>query len=802
MKIITLSLSLICISILCAAAQTGSVKGVVKDAQTGEKLPNIEVFLDGNTKVFTLTDQEGAYLLENIPTGFRKILFRGIAYGELRSEPIQITVAKVQTLDVQLTATTTELGEVQVVGRSSRRIENPPIGVYKLNIQQIEKSPGGNRDISKVVQNLPGVAAMPINRNDLIVRGGGPNENKFYLDRIEIPVLNHFQTQGASGGNASLVNSDFLNGATLYTSAFPASRANGLSSVLDLRMKEGNPDKFKVKFSVGASDVALTLDTPLGQKTNLIASYRVSYLQFLFQALKLPFLPTYQDAQFKLSHHFDDRNSLYIIGLGSLDKNRLNLSMNDLPPDRKQILDYLPQNDQWSYVVGAVYNHRTDNGSLDVILSTNKLNNSLQKWIDNNPTNPKSLDYRSNETEVKARVEYNTALGRGYILNGGVSADRGFYDNRTSQLIYIGPTPVNNSYATELALTRYAAYVAVDKVYFKEKLRLNLSLRMDGNSYSAKMNNPLRQLSPRLAASYAFVPHWSVNANVGRYYQEPGYTAMGYRDGQGVNVNRDRLRYIESDQATLGIAFDPNSGQRVSIEAFYKGYSRYPMSLVDSTAIGSNGSDVFAIGAEPVASIGKARAYGFEVMYRNDDLLGCMFNVTYTYYYSQYRKLDSKWQPTGDYIASNWDYRHLFNIMLSRSFKRGWDVGMRWRFAGGAPSTPYDVVKSSQVDVWQSNRRPVLNYSLVNSQRLPSFHQLDLRVDKSWYFKKWTLSLYVDIQNLYNYRAYGREILMPQTDLNGNYIRDPKNPNQYLMESFANEIGGTIIPTFGIIIEL
>lgn len=802
MKNFTLTTLIICLSVLSALAQTGSIKGVVKDAQTGEKLANIEVYLDGQAQIFTLTDQNGAYTLDKIPTGFRKFYFRSLGYSEFLSEPLQITVANLQTLDVQLNAKATELDEVQVVGRSSRRIENPPIGVYKLNIQEIEKSPGGNRDISKVVQNLPGVAAMPINRNDLIVRGGGPNENKFYLDRIEIPVLNHFQTQGASGGNASLINSDFLSGATLYTSAFPASRSNGLSSVLDLRMKEGNPDRFKLKFAVGASDLALTMDTPLGKKTNLIASYRVSYLQFLFQALKLPFLPTYQDAQFKLSHHFDDRNSLTIIGLGSFDKNRLNLSMDNLPPDRKQILDYLPENDQWSYVVGAVYNHLTDKGSLDVILSTNKLNNSLQKWIDNNQTNAKSLDYRSNETEIKARIEYNTSLGKGYTFNGGVSADRGFYDNRTSQLVYVGTTPVNNNYATELALTRYAAYAAVDKAYFKEKLRVNLSLRMDGNDYSKAMNNPLKQLSPRLAMSYAFARHWSVNANVGRYFQEPGYTAMGYRDGQGIEVNRDRLRYIESDQATVGFAFEPKRGEKVSIEAFYKDYSRYPMSLVDSTAIGSNGSEVFAVGAEPVASIGKARAYGFEVMYRNENLLGCLLNVTYTYYHSQYRKLDSKWQPTGDYIASNWDYRHLFNVMLSRSFKRGWDVGVRWRFAGGAPSTPYDAIKSSQVDVWQSNHRPVLDYSLVNSQRLPSFQQLDLRIDKSWYFKKWTLSLYVDIQNLYNYRAYGRDILMPQTDLNGNYVRDPKNPNQYLMESFRNEIGGTIIPTFGIIIEL
>lgn len=798
MKIINVIWMLFCV--LTSMAQVGKVKGTVRDASTGEVLSGIVVSVVGSSD-YALTDAKGQYLITNAPVGFQKIFSRSIGYEVFTSEPIQITVAKEQTVDIELTPNTTELSTVQVVSRAGRRSENPPVGIHKFNLQEIEKSPGGNRDISKVVQNIPGVVATPINRNDLIVRGGGPNENKFYLDRIEIPVINHFQTQGASGGNASLVNSDFLSGATLYTSAFPASRGNALSSVLDLKMKEGNADKFKMRFSVGASDLALTVDTPLGEKTSLIASYRVSYLQFLFQALKLPFLPTYQDAQFKLSHHFDDRNSISLIGLGSFDKNRLNKSMGDLEPDRQQILDYLPENDQWSYVVGAVYNHLTENGALDVILSTNRLNNSLQKWQNNDPALGKNLDYRSNEIEAKARVEYNTAIGNGYTLNVGTSVDRGFYDNHTSRLVYVGREPVQNIYSTNLYLTRYAAYATIDRVYFSNKLRLNLSARIDGNNYSSSMNNPLSQFSPRFSLSYHFVPKWSFNANIGRYYQEPGYTTMGYRDINGVLVNRDALRYIQSNQLTAGFAFNPNNTERISVEGFYKGYSNYPMSLIDSTAIGSGGQDVFAVGAEPARSSGKGRAYGVELMYRNENLWGFFLNASYTYYFSEFRAMDSNFEATGRYVPSNWDNRHLFNFILSRNFAKGWDAGVRWRFAGGSPSTPYDVIKSSQVDSWQTTHRPVLDYSLVNTGRMPSFHQLDVRVDKTFYFKKWTLGIYIDIQNLYNYKAYGNDLLMPQTDLSGNYVKDPSNPNQYLMTTYPNEIGGTIIPTFGVVVE-
>lgn len=798
MKVIIYVLLIFCV--LTVRAQNGVVKGKVTDAESGQAMGFVVVVVEG-TKVQALTDEDGNYMISNAPVGFRKLFFRFLGYADFVSEPVQVTVATPRVVDAQLQPSVTEIAEVRVVGRNSRRIENPPIGNYKLNVKEIEKSPGGNRDISKVVQNLPGVAATPINRNDLIVRGGGPNENKFYLDRVEIPVINHFQTQGASGGNASLINSDFLSGATLYTSAFPASRGNALSSVLDLRMKEGNPDKFKTKFAIGASDVALTFDTPIGKKGSLIASYRVSYLQFLFQALELPFLPTYQDAQFKFSYHFDDRNSLYLIGLGSFDKNRLNFSLGDLSPDRQQILDYLPENDQWSYVLGAVYSHRTDKGVLDAIVSTNRLNNSLQKWQNNDPAQGKNLDYISNEIEVKARLEYSTNLGEGYILNSGISIDRGYYDNATTRKIYLGGQPVDNKYSTNLFLTRYAAYAAVDKMLFGDKLRVNLSARIDGNDYSCGTSNPLRQFSPRLALSYEFVPKWTINANVGRYFQEPSYATMGYRDAVGVMVNRNNLRYIQSDQITVGFAYVPRSGQKISIEGFYKGYDKYPISTIDSTAVGSTGQDVFAVGAVPASSVGKGRAYGLELMYRNEDLWGFMVNFSYTYYFSEFRKMDRNFEATGPYIPSNWDNRHLVNVMFSREIGRGWEVGARWRFAGGAPLTPYDVVRSSQIDVWQENHRPVLDYSLVNSQRLPSFHQLDLRVDKTWYFKKWTFALYLDIQNLYNYKAYGADVLMPETDLNGNYVKDPNNPNQYVMKSYSNEIGGTIIPTFGVIIE-
>ena len=172
-------------------------------------------------------------------------------------------------IEVPLVEANVQLEEVVVKASPFRKIKESPVSLQRISIEEIEKSPGGNRDISKVIQSFPGVASTPAQRNDVIVRGGGPSENTFYLDGIEIPNINHFATQGASGGPVGIINADFLREVNLYTGAFPANKGNALSSVIDLYQIDGNKEKLNFRGSVGASDLALTFDGPLGDKTYL-----------------------------------------------------------------------------------------------------------------------------------------------------------------------------------------------------------------------------------------------------------------------------------------------------------------------------------------------------------------------------------------------------------------------------------------------------------------------------------------------------------------------------------------------------
>jgi hypothetical protein len=167
----------------------------------------------------------------------------------------------------------------------------------------------------------------------------------------------------------------------------------------------------------------------------------------------------------------------------------------------------------------------------------------------------------------------------------------------------------------------------------------------------------------------------------------------------------------------------------------------------------------------------------------------------YTYVRSEFKGLDSRMIP------SSWDNKHLFNITASRKFARNWDIGLKWRLVGGAPYTPYDLEKSSYKAAWDVRGQGYLDYSRFNSSRLKAFHQLDLRIDKQFFFKGWSLMLYTDIQNIYNHKADQPALLIRESDSEGLPVTDPLNPSKYLLKYINNE-SGTVLPTIGVIIEL
>ncbi len=780
------------------SAQQGTVKGRIFDESNNEPIPFANIIIFG-TNIGTTSDLDGNFIFTGIEPGFKQLAASAVGFESRVTEDFQVTNARAFFIDIPMRPKEFELQEVVITASPFQRIEESPLSLRTLQISEIEKNPGGNRDISRVIQILPGVASTPAFRNDVIVRGGGPSENVFYLDGIEIPNLNHFATQGSSGGPVGIINADFIREVEFYSGAFPADRGKSLSSMLDMKLLDGNKDKLVFRGSVGATDLALTLNGPVSENSTFLFSYRRSYLQFLFDVLGLPFLPTYNDFLGKYKWNIDKKNQITFIGLGSIDKFKLNTTLENPDEGQLYILGFLPVNEQWSYTLGATYKHFHKNGFTTVVLSRNMLNNRSYKYLDNIEVDSlKTYDYDSYESENKLRVEHTSRVGD-WKYNYGAGLEFARYTNSTFQAQYVNDQYQPINYDSKVKLFLWNAFGQVSRNLLGDRLILSLGVRMDANNYTPHMSNLLNQFSPRLSASYGLTEKLFLNFNTGRYYQRPAYTTLGFRNNEGELVNQDNdVKYFSNDQVVLGLEYLPGKDSKLSLEGFYKYYRNYPFSVKDSINIASKGADYGTFGDEEVISISKGRAYGLEVLAQDKDFFGFNIILSYTLVWSEFTDKNDQFVP------SSWDNRHILNLTVLRSLGKNWDIGAKWRFVGGSPYTPADLDFSSIRPAWDVRGREYPDFDRFNQERLTAFHQLDIRVDKTFFFKKWSLNLYLDLQNAYNFQSESAPIYT-NLDANGNPdIVDPSLPydqQRYNLRPISSE-SGTILPSIGIIVEI
>ena len=787
-----LSLLLFCnITISFLLAQpVHQVKGTVIDKSSRQPLEFINVMIVGLNKG-GVTNAEGKFSIGQVPPGIYRLQASAIGYKTVTT-PEYILSTRDLHIQIEMEENQTELEGVTVTASPFRRDIESPVSLRIIGLQEIEKSPGANRDISRIVQSYPGVAFSPIGyRNDLIVRGGSPSENRFYLDGVEIPNINHFSTQGASGGPVGILNADLIREVNFYTGAFPTDKGNALSSVLDFKLRDGDMERNSLKATLGASEVSLASNGHLGKKTSYLVSVRQSYLQFLFDMLGLPFLPTFTDAQFKLKTRFDARNELTVLGLGGIDKMKLNTKADD--EDNEYILSYLPKIQQETFTLGAVYRHYAGAHVQSVVASHSYLNNRNTKYQQNDESDPDHLmlRLRSTEQNTQLRLE-NSSSFRNWKVTVGTSLDYSQYNNTTFQKVYTDRAQTFD-YHTYLGIMRWGLFGTVNYTSIDERFTASLGLRADANNYSAAMKDLSDQLSPRLSLSYQLTEHWSLSGNAGLYYQLPPYTALGFKNNNGLYANKYALRYMQVSQGSVGLNWRKGDTFEVSVEGFYKDYDKIPLSVADGIPLTCKGNDYGVIGNELLTSTAQGRSYGAELLLKW--LIAKKLNLasSFTLFKSEYRT-----DKESEYIASAWDNRFIFNLRGTYNLSRHWSVGMKVSCIGGAPYTPYDADKSSLVTAWNAQGKPYYDYTRYNEERLPAFTQVDIRIDKTFYLKRCMLGFYIDLQNIAGSKLKQADVLMST-----GVIKNPDAPiaeQRYVMKSLKQE-SGTLLPTLGITFE-
>ncbi len=804
-----LSFVIILLHLVSFGQSKGIILGNLKDKNTQETIYPGTIIVEG-TEFKTQTDIDGNYKLE-IPVGTYNIKAIYSGYVSLIKYNIVVSSGNAQVVNFAMEVVSTEIGEVTVSNDKSKSAVATdmitPLSVQQLTTEEIKSNPGGNFDVSRVIQTLPGVgsSAGGAARNDIIIRGGAPNENVYYLDGIEIPVLNHFQTQGSSGGAQGILNVSFIEDVKLSSSAFDARYDNALASTFIINQRDGNPERISGNIRAGFTESVLTLEGPISKKTTFLASARKSYLDLLFGLIDLPIRPNFYDFQYKVTHKINDKTTLTAIGLGAIDRFTFATTKNSTP-ENVFITRSLPYINQWNYTTGFNLKRKVKKGFMNFSLSRNMFNNSLDKFVTGEQIEAdRTFKLVSQEIENKFRFDINKYID-GWKITGGVSAQYVKYNtdlyNKVSNNVLdsagnviVPEQIIKIKSATEFF--KYGLFGQVAKNFFKEKLLLSLGLRTDMNSFTKEGNNPLKTLSPRLSAAYHLTSKFDITASIGNYYKIPTYTSLGYRDQMGNLVNQD-MKYIQSTHYVLGTQFLPNKALRITVEGFYKQYANYPVSATSGVSLANQGSEFGSIGSEKVISNGKGETYGFEIFVQQKLIKKIFYVVSYTFVRSKFAG------QNGQLIPSSWDSRHLLSATLGYKFKKGYELGLKYRFAGGTPFTPYDLAISQQNYLLTGTG--TLNTNLLNTNRLQSFNQLDIRVDKKINFKRTALDLYIDIQNVLGLKSQGVPDYTfkrnaDNTDFlttDGNPIKlDGSNGVPVVLDNYSK----TVVPTIGIIFE-
>ena len=739
-------------ALVAIAQNTGTIQGNAKDVNTEEPLAFAKVFIEG-TQIGALTDIDGNYKIE-VAVGTYTIVIAAAGYDPLKKFNIPVNSGNVETVNFELASISIDLEAVEIIYDRNQVAQTTdmitPLSVQKLTSVEIESNPGGNFDVSKVVQTLPGVggSAGGAQRNDIIIRGGAPNENVYYLDGIEIPVLNHFQTQGSSGGAQGILNVSFIEELKLSSSAFDARYDNALASTFVIKQRQGNREKLSGNARVGFTESVLTLEGPMGKKNDFLVSARTSYLDFLFKLIDLPIRPNFSDFQFKTTFRPDSKTTITALSLGAYDRFSFAATRED-NDESEFFRRSLPFITQWNYTTGFAIKRRIENGFWNLALSRNMFDNQLDQFEDarNGDEDFRNFLLESQEIENKFRFDYNKFV-KGWKYSFGVVGqyvkyNANLYNKLSNEIIdsfgnTVSPAIIieNNS---AIEFFKYGAFGQVSKEFFKDKLLVSAGIRTDMNSFTDNGNNPFNTLSPRISAAYHLSKKWDLTASIGSYYKIPTYTTLGYRNA-GSDLSNRSLDYIQSDHYVLGTQWLPTTGLRITVEGFYKDYSNYPVSLINGISLANQGQEFGAVGNEEVTSIGSGQTYGFEVFLQQK----LVKNIFYVFSYSHVRSLFSG--EDGELIPSAWDSKHLLSTTFGWNFGKNWKLGLKYRFSGGVPYTPFDLVASQQAYAVSGNG--VLDFQNVNSERLRFFNQLDFRLDKIVNLKKVSFNFYMDIQNI------------------------------------------------------
>jgi hypothetical protein len=739
----TLAILLILISSWLCAESRGIITGMVMDSRNKEPLVGANIVIL-ETELGASTDENGNFYIENVPVGTYRLEFSFIGYKTAFLTDIVVKQSRPTKLEFELLQNAIEGKGITVSAGYFVEDNNTQTSVTGLSREEIRRFPGGFEDVVRTVSTLPGVAVVNAGgRNDLLVRGGGPSENLYTLNNVEVPNINHFSTQGTGSGSLSFVNLDFIENVTFSTGGFGAVYGDKMSSVLSLSLTNGRSDKIGGKFLVSATQFGLNLEGPISNKGNFIISARKSYLDLIFKLNDLPFIPVYTDFNVVANYNLSQKDKLFFIGLAAIDNIDRNQSSLENRVKNASILD----NNQQLYVAGLNYRRLLNHGFFDVILSGNFFQYQLNQ---SDAFEEEYFKSKADEKEINLKATHYWSITNSLGFNAGLSSKVVYNDNttvladtiydRNGRRIHFSEIGVNQINKINASGNKYAAFIEFDWLV-TPTLDINFGLRSD---YFNFLDSPL-YVAPRLSLKYRLSSHHSFKISSGIYYQSPSYVWV-------VNPVNRNLKALRNQMIILGWNYLIQNDLRLSVEGYYKRYSDIPTGTIPGvtdyivqtntgTGFGGREDDFQSFGYFDMASGSDGLAYGAELLLQKKfSEIPCYGQVSISYGKNKFTA------GNGISYPGTYDQRFIFNLSGGYIFNSRWEISTKFRYFTGLPYTP----------VYRPSENPTNPGFIQNlpeeylSARLDAGHHLDVRVERYFYWRNWTIILFLDIQNIYN----------------------------------------------------
>jgi hypothetical protein len=712
------------------ASRTGAIVGEIASVVTSQPLTGALIAVDGTARI-TLSDSAGRFRIEALPIGTYRLLVSKEGFLPRREADVVVTVDRDTPVSLRLQDAPARAETVEVTASYFATPEDVATGAFAMTYEEVRRAPGALGDVSRMIQSLPSAMVRDDARNDIVARGGSPSENLILVDGLEVPNLSHFAAQGVSGGAISMLNTELIGEASFMAGGFPAPYGQRLSSVLEIGLREGNRKHFKTEFDLGIAGAGLVAEGPIGRRGSWIASARRSYFDLVASAFNVADVPLYSNYQTKAVYQLNARNRLSFVSLGGWEKIHEDVPWEDADNPDVMIVDDVG----WRTASGL--NLQTLLGTRGVgtlSLAHNESAFSTDAW-DRTLESQQVEHNRSRERESTAKYDLTYAVPRLGSVRAGAYAKRlgASYD-------LVQPLGVDNPYAIEVARLnalalrdRFAAAQIGGYLQLSHRLGGLAALTLGGRYDYFGLRRAAR-VSPRAGFALHLTRKLDLTASAGRYYQMPALVLM---KATASNAGLDPIR---ADHYVAGLSLYPRPDMKVTVEAYRKHYTGYPVSTeIPSLSLASAGDSYDAESLMmPAVSAGRGRASGLEVYVQKKLTRALWGQASYAYSRTQQRALDGIWRP------SAFDLPHVLSLVAGYKIGHGLETSAKFSYSSGRPDTPLLLSESA------AQNRLVYDVTQINAERVPSYSRLDVRVDKRYAFKWGGLVFYVEADNVYN----------------------------------------------------